>query len=213
MKCQRNFRVTSQVPHQFICQIEPIRYPRGFPRDMSSIIPVSRGFIDSSGDPSVISSDKPTKYPYPVTIIDPSSVPSETPTKYLSHIQKGVLSAKPSNMLMGYPSGDPTGATSTMSTENPSSKPRSYPISDTDFIKQGIQEVQASLQRYLILFILRIILSLSSSQRVTCMRWLRSMRISRIRVGETRDFLSSTILRIYDKEKCKQVKAILLEIL
>ena len=39
LKRQRNFRAPSQVRQQLICQIDPIRDPRGFPRDMSSTMP------------------------------------------------------------------------------------------------------------------------------------------------------------------------------
>ena len=47
-KCQRNWQVPIQVPHQFIREIESSRYPRGFPRDMPSIIPVSPWFVYSN---------------------------------------------------------------------------------------------------------------------------------------------------------------------
>ena len=46
------------------------------------------GFVYSSGYPSRIPRDKPTKNPYPVTIINPASVPSEIPSKYTSHVPK-----------------------------------------------------------------------------------------------------------------------------
>ena len=82
---------------------------------------------------------------------------------------------------MEYPSGDPTGATSTMSTENPSSNPRFHPSSDPDVIKVGSQEAQGSLQIYLIFLILHIISSLSSRQRSLQTRQQGVLRISHIR--------------------------------
>ena len=44
LKYQSNWQVPIQVPHQLILEIESSRDPRGFPRDMPSIIPVSPGF-------------------------------------------------------------------------------------------------------------------------------------------------------------------------
>ena len=78
--------MTSQGTHQLIFQIESNRDPRGFTRDMTSIIPVSPVFGYSNGDPSVIPSDNPTKDPSPVTIIKPAIMPIETPTKGISHV-------------------------------------------------------------------------------------------------------------------------------
>ena len=74
-----------------------------------------------------------------MTIIDTPNVPSENTTKYPYHFPKEFSSTKPRKMLMEYPSGYPTGAISTMSTENPSSKPRDHPISYPDVIQGGIQ--------------------------------------------------------------------------
>ena len=165
LKCQRNCQVPSQGSNQLICQIDPIRYPIGFPRDMTSIIPVSSGFVDSNFDTIGSTSDKPTKDPSPMPIINPSILTSETPTNDPSHVPKELKSDKPRNMLMEYSSGDPTCAPSTMPYDKPSSKPSAQPRSDQDVLKQGSQEAQVSLQKYLTLFILHIILYLSSRQR------------------------------------------------
>ena len=53
-------------------QIYSIRVPRGVPRDIQSIIPVSPVFGESSGDPSGSSSDNPTKDLSLVPIANPS---------------------------------------------------------------------------------------------------------------------------------------------
>ena len=160
--CQSNCQVTSQRPHQFIWQIKSGRYPRGFPRDIQSIIPVSTGFGYSIGYQSVITSDKPTKYTSPVPIIKPSSMPSEIPTKYPSHVPKELQSAKPSNMLIEYPSGYPTDSPNTMTSKNPSSNPSYQRSSGPDVLKKCSQQEQVILQIYIILFILHIISSSSS---------------------------------------------------
>ena len=73
------------------------------------------GFGESSGDPSEIPTDKPTTYPYPVSIIKPAILPSEIPTKDLSHMTKELEISKQRNMLMEYPIGYKTGAPSTIS--------------------------------------------------------------------------------------------------
>ena len=100
-----------------------------------------------------------------------------------------------------------------MPTDKPSSKRRSHQNSYPDVLKQWIQEAQVSLQIYLILFILRIIPFLSSSQIATWTRWQRSLIISHIRVHtlyyDTRSLLSSIILWISDKEKRERVNVIL----
>ena len=97
LKCQRNLQVPGQGPHQLIFQIESIRDPRGFPRDIPSIMPVRYPnkepisdiwFGYSSGYLSRSPSYKPTKHPYPVPIIKPSSGTSENPTKHPSHVPK-----------------------------------------------------------------------------------------------------------------------------
>ena len=130
-------------------------------------------FGDSSGDPSESPSYKPTKDTSTVSIIQAgslpsaSSIPSETPNKYHYHVQKEQQNDNSSNMLMEYPSGDPTGAPSTMPTGKPSSNPRSQTSLNPDVIKKGIQESQESLQIYLIIFIIHIISSFSSKQRAT----------------------------------------------
>ena len=102
---------------------------------------------------------KGEKYPYIVSILNTASVPGEIPTKDPSHLLKEFLSAKWRNLLMEYPIGYPTDATSIMSTKNPSSNPRAHPISDPDVIKQGSQEAQGSLKTNLVLLILNFILS------------------------------------------------------
>ena len=86
---------------------EPKYNPLGAP----SSIPGSSylGFGYSSGDPSGSLSDIPTKYIYPVPIIKSDSVPSENPITYPSHVTKKFPSSKPSNMLIKYSSGHPTG--------------------------------------------------------------------------------------------------------
>ena len=98
-----------------------------------------------------------------------------------------------------------------MPAENPSSKPRSHPVSDPYDLKRWKQESQVILQRYIILLILHIIYSLSSRQRYTRTRQQVSMRISHIGVRETSDLLSRNISQIYDKEKHEQMKAIIFE--
>ena len=83
-----------------IFQIESNSDPRGFPRDMPSIIPVSPRFLYLNGDPSGSPSDRLTKYPSPVSIIKPASNPSENPTKDPYHVSKELASANPSNILI-----------------------------------------------------------------------------------------------------------------
>ena len=117
MKCQRNYQVPRIGPQKLILKIDSIRDPRGFPREMLSTMPVSTGFVDSSGDSSGSPSDKPTKYPSPVPIIKPVSEPSENPTKYHSNVPKEFQCTKLSNTLMEHSSLNPTGAPRTMSTE------------------------------------------------------------------------------------------------
>ena len=95
---------------------------------MTSIIPVNAVFGESIVDPSGIISDKPTKDTSTVQIIKPSSGQSENPNIYPSHVLRKFKNIKPRNMLMEYPSGYPTGDTSTMPTENLSSMPRYHPI-------------------------------------------------------------------------------------
>ena len=138
---------------------------RGAPR--SVLGRSAPGFVYSSRDPSGITSDKTNKYPSPVTIINKSSGPSETPTKYTSHVTKELKISKPSNILIYYPSGYPTGATSTRTTGKTSSNPRAQPITDPYFTKRGRQEAHTSLQRYIIIFILNIISYLPSRKRAT----------------------------------------------
>ena len=84
---------------------DPSRFPRDIP----------------SGDPGENPSDKPIKYPYQVPIIKPPSAPCKNQTKYPSHGKKELPSANPRKMMIKSPSGDPTGALSTMSTDHPSS--------------------------------------------------------------------------------------------
>ena len=76
-----NLQVSSQGPHQLIFQIESRIDTRVFPIDMTIIMPVSPVFGESSGDPSIIPSDNPTKDPSPLPITKPSSGPSETSSK------------------------------------------------------------------------------------------------------------------------------------
>ena len=101
-----------------------------------------------------------------------------------------------------------------MPTEKPSSNPRAQPSSDPDSLKQGIQEAQVSLQKYLILFILHIISSSSSSQRYKWTLRLGGLRISHIGLHElyyeTRALLSRNKSQMYDKEKHEGVKVIIL---
>ena len=141
------------------------------PRGAPSRVPGSSAprFVESSGYSIVSPSYKPSKDPSPVQIIKPASLPSETPTKIPSHVTKELQGANPRKMLMEYPSGDPTSAPSTIPYDKPSSNPRSQPSSDPYVLKRGIQEAQVCLQKDIILFILHIILSSSSSQRVTWM--------------------------------------------
>ena len=71
---------------------------------------------------------------------------------------------------MEYPIGYPTCASFINLTGNPSSNHRYRPSSDLDVLKRGIKEAQVSLKRYLIGFILFIILSLFSRKRLKKMR-------------------------------------------
>ena len=153
--------------------------PRGAP--ISTTGSSAPGFVDSSGDPSGSTSDKPTRDTSPVTTIKIDSVPSETPTKYIYQVTKEFTSANPRNRLMEYPSGYPTGAPRNMPTVKPSSKRRYQTISDPEVLKQGCQEAQVSPQRYNI-FILHIISPSSSRQRYTCMRRQGILRTFHIRV-------------------------------
>ena len=116
-------------------------------------------------------------------------------------------------MLIEYPSGDKTGATITLPNGNQSSNPRDQTISDPDDLNQMIQEAQESMQINIILLIFHIIMSSTSSKGDTQTRRGGSMRISYIGVNklyyETRALFSSTSSRIYDKQKCEQVKVFL----
>ena len=141
--------------HQHLTASDPNHNPRGAPRSVPDI--KSPGFGDSSGYPSGIPSDNPTKYPYPVPIIKSASGPSETPTKHPSYVPKEFPSAKPRNFLIEYPSRYLTGSTSTIPTDKLGSNTISHPISDLDALKQGIQVAQASSQINIMLFILHII--------------------------------------------------------
>ena len=76
-------------------------------------------------------------------------------------------------MLIEYPIGYQTGATSTM--QHP------------DVLKQVIQESQLSIQRYLILYLLHIILYLFSRQIAIRTLQKFSLRISHTGVHETHD--------------------------
>ena len=96
-KTRINYQVPSQGPHKLMRQIYSIRHPRGFTRNITSIIPViypnkeprkAPLFGDSSGDLSGSSSDKITKYPSLVLITNSPSVPSKTSTKDYSHVPK-----------------------------------------------------------------------------------------------------------------------------
>ena len=139
---------------------------------MSSIMPVRPELGESSGYPIGNPSDNLTKNTSPVSIINPDSVLSDNPTKDPPHVPNELSSYNPSNMLIVYPSGNTTSTTRTMPDENSISNTRSQTSSDPDALKRGIQEEPSSLHRYLIIFILHIISSLSSSQRATHMRQL-----------------------------------------
>ena len=172
--------------------------PRGSTSSMPGIS--APGFWYSSGDTSVSTSDKPTKYTSKVPIIKPASVPSETPTKDPYHVSKESPSIKTINMLIDYPSVDKTSAPITLPNGNQSSNHRYQTISDPDGLNWGIQEAQESMQINIILLILHIILSSTSRQGDTqTLRW-GSMRISYIGVNklyyETRALFSSTSSRI-----------------
>ena len=95
LKCQIYFQYPIQGPHQLISQINSIRYKRGFPKDMPSIMifrdknkePITYPVLgDSNGYPSDSPSDNPTKYPSPVPIIKPSHVSGKTLTKNPSRV-------------------------------------------------------------------------------------------------------------------------------
>ena len=58
------------------------------------------GFGDSSGDPIVIPSDKPTTDTSPVPFIKPGSWPSENPTKNPYSLTEEFKSANPVRMLI-----------------------------------------------------------------------------------------------------------------
>ena len=97
LNCQRNLQDPIQESHQLIFQKEPIRYTRGFPIDIPSIMAVidpnkspstDTGFVHSIGGPGVNPSYKTTKDTSPVKIIKLPSVNSKTPTKYPSHVPK-----------------------------------------------------------------------------------------------------------------------------
>ena len=96
-KTRINYQVPSQGPHKLMRQIYSIRHPRGFTRNITSIIPViypnkeprkAPLFGDSSGEPIVSSSDHRTKDPYRVPIMNPRSAPSETTTKDYYRVQR-----------------------------------------------------------------------------------------------------------------------------
>ena len=91
---------------------EPNHNPRGTPISVSGRS--ASVFGDSSGDKFGIPSDKPTKDPYPVPIIKPYIMPSETPTRNHSCVTREFMCVNLTNMLIEYPSGDPTGAPSIM---------------------------------------------------------------------------------------------------
>ena len=114
---------------------------------------------------------------------------------------------------MKYPSVDLTGAPSIMPSEKPSSKLSNHPSSDPDVLKRGIQEAPVSLQKCIIRFILHIILSLSSRKRATQAHQQEILRIYHIGVHkeyyETRFLFSITNSKIYNKEKCEQVKVLI----
>ena len=101
-----------------------------------------------------------------------------------------------------------------MKTDYPISNRRAQPSSYSDDLKLWIQGAQVNMQRVIILFILHIILYLSSSQRVTRMRWKGGEIISSIRVHtvyyENSTLLSTNNSWVYDKEKHEHVKVFIL---
>ena len=86
---------------------------------------------------------------------------------------------------MEYTSGYPTRAAITIATLKPSSNPIDLSSLEPDFIKRGSQEAQVILERYLMIYILNIISSLSSRKRPIHMRQRGSLRIPHISVRET----------------------------
>ena len=143
--------------HQHLTASEPNHNPRGSHSSVTGSSSPRFGY--NIGDPGVSPSDNPTKYPSTMPIIKPTSVSSENPTKDLSHVPKEFTSTNPSKILIEYPSGDQTGATSIIPTDNKNTKPISQTSSDPDVLKRGIQKAQLSLQRMIIMFILHIILT------------------------------------------------------
>ena len=101
--------------------------------------PRSVGFGYSSGYTSGSPSYNPTKDPSLVPIINTSIGPSKNSTKYPSPVSKQLQITQPNNASMEYPSRDPTGALSTMSTEKKSSIPRVHSSSYPDVLKRWIK--------------------------------------------------------------------------
>ena len=60
-----------------------------------------------------------------------------TTTKDHSHVTKELSRAKTRNIQIEAPSGEPSGATTTMLTDNPISNTRYHPVTDPDALKQG----------------------------------------------------------------------------
>ena len=132
LKRQRNCQIPRQEPHKLIYQIDLRKYPRVCPRYMPSIITVrysnkepntSLGFGDSSEDPSVSTSDHPTKDPSQVPIIKLFRTSSEIPTKDTSYVLKEFLSNNQINMPIESSSGYLTGDTITIPTDKQISNP------------------------------------------------------------------------------------------
>ena len=140
--------------------MESSRDTIGFPRDTPR------------GNLSEIPSNYSNKYPSQLTTIQPLIKPSYTPTNVLYTNPINI----PSETLIRYPTGFP----SSMPTEQPSSKPIYQSRSDPYSLNKESQETQVSLRWIIILFILHIILSLSSRKIATHTQQRGSLRISYI---------------------------------
>ena len=131
-------------------------------------------FVDLSGYPSGITSVIPTKDPSPVPIMNWPSAPSETPTKIFPVCQS----------IFQVPSQETYRLNIEVDIQKVISATFQLPIQyqKPDAFKQGSQESQLSLQIIITLFILHIILSSPSSQRVILTYQKGSLRISHIRL-------------------------------
>ena len=184
LKWQSKCQVKIKFPDKLILQIESSRDTPGLQRD------IPRGNI------SGITGNESMTDTFQVTSFKSLNKTGYTPTN--------VLSTNPINIPSETLRRDPTFSLIRIHNEQPSSNLRYQSILYPYAHNKEIQKKQVSLQGIIILFILHIILYLSSRQRYIEMLQLESRVIHHIRAHtlycEIRPLFSSTKSWIYNKE-------------